>query len=185
MKIYLILFCCCFISINAVADIYQSVDKNGVVTFSDQPNASSKSVTLPAANIVTQPVTAKTKNTNATTNAVEEKKPYAAFTIASPKDQDSIFNTTDITLTVQVDPALQPDDKIQFYYDGNPVDEPSTKTSITIPKVRDGKEMLVRGSHTIYATIINKDGEVLSTTPTITIFLHYASVNSPASSKQQ
>lgn len=171
-----------FISLNASAEIYRSVDKNGVVSYSDQPDATSKKVELPAANITSAPVQPAKLNGSANIasdiNALEgkvkeEKKPYSTFALTSPKDQDSIFNSPEISASTQIVPDLQAGDKIQFFLDGAPVNDPSTETSVTIPKVRDGKEVLVRGAHTLSAKILSKDGEVINSTPDVTFFLHY------------
>src|SRR3990167_4519270 len=105
-----------FFSCNAFATIYKSVDAQGIVTYSDQPNTKSETVTLPAANIVTQPITTKTKT--ATTDAVVQKHvDYSAFTITSPKDQETFQNATELPINVDINPALQEGDKIQFYLD--------------------------------------------------------------------
>ena len=80
-------------------------------------------------------------------------------------------------MRADVTPSLQKGDLIQFYYDGIAVGTPDQKTSITLSKVEGGKEFLVRGSHSVYATIIDKNGDVIKTTPSVTVFLHYTSVN--------
>lgn len=176
------------------ADIYRSVDENGVVTYSDQPNSKSEAVALPAANIAIQPVApSKTTDANNTENtanpanateakpAATEKKPYTTFAIASPKDQDTFHNATELPISVSVDPALQKGDKLRFYFDDAQFGGETTNTTMTIPKVYEGKEILVRGSHTISVSLINEQGSEIMKTPTITIFLQYQSViNNPA-----
>lgn len=170
----------------ANAEIYKSVDENGVVTYSDQPNATSESVNLPAENIAIQPKqnnqnkpdAKNTTETNTTNTDADQKKPYTTFVITSPQDQDSIQNAVEITVTAKIIPALQEKDKVQFFMDGNPVDRPSSATSISIPKVQNNVALLTRGTHTLLAKIIDDNGEVVATTPQITIFLHYYTVNS-------
>lgn len=179
------IFLLALISFTANAEIYKSVDENGVVTYSDQPNATSQSVNLPAENIAIQPKqdnqnksNAKNANeVNASENA-EQKKPYSTFIITSPQDQDSIQNAVEITVSAKIVPALQEKDKVQFFMDGNPVDRPSSATSISIPKVQNNITLLTRGTHTLSAKIIDDNGDVVATTPEITIFLHYYTVNS-------
>ena len=109
-----------------------------------------------------------------TAPAESEKAPYEKFIITSPKNQDSIFNATDISASVQVSPALQAGNEVQFFLDHNPIHKPSTLTTIIISKVENGKAILVRGTHTLSAKIINKDGDEIKATPDITFFLHYA-----------
>lgn len=169
-----------FFSFSAAAQIYKSVDENGVATFSDQPNAKSEAVTLGPENVSKRPIPSvtATNTTNATDASQQpiEREDYTAFTISSPKDQDTFQNATEIPVSVDISPALQKDDTIEFYLDGVSVAPPATNTSIMIPKIRDGKEFITRGSHTISASIFNVSGEKLMTTPPITIFIHYTSV---------
>lgn len=160
--------------------IYKSVDEKGVVTYSDQPNAQAETVTLSRENISKRPHTQSINSTDATntTDAAKanEREEYTAFSISSPKDQETFQNATEIAVSVDIQPALQKDDTIEFYFDGNSVAAPSTNTAITIPKMRDGQEIITRGSHTLSASVLNASGDKLITTPSITIFVHYASV---------
>lgn len=182
MKKIILIFCLCFFSYNVWAQIYRTVDENGVVTYSDQPNPKAESVKLPSANISTQPAQPKEKSEKTeTTDAVEKKLSqhvdYTAFEISAPKDQDTFQNATEFPVSVTTNPALQEGDKIQFLLDGSPVLSPTENTSITIPRVQDGKEMVERGSHTLSAQIINAKGDVIATTPAITVFVHYVTLN--------
>ena len=177
-----------YFSATTYADIYRSVDENGVVTYSDQPNSKSEAVTLPAANIAIQPTTPKKTDANHTENAANsenaaetkpaatEKKPYTTFAITSPKDQETFHNITELPISVSIDPALQKSDKLRYYFDDAPFGSETTNTTTTIPKVGEGKEILVRGSHTISVSLINEQGSEIMRTPTITVFLQYQSV---------
>lgn len=165
-------------SFNATAEIYRSVDSKGNVTYSDQPNITASKVTLPAANIVITPVKApKTTNTsNAAATATEEKREnYTTFVISSPSDQATFQNAESVPISVDIKPALQKGDTLNFYWDGKSVSSNGTNTAITVPKVSNNTEIITRGSHTIYAEIASADGAVIATTPSITIFTHYAS----------
>lgn len=160
-----------FFSCVIYADVYRSVNSDGVVTYSDQPHAQSETVTLPAANIAVQPTQTVTESPATEQTEKKDKKiTYTTFEIASPADQETIFNAPEISVSVKIDPALQIGDKIQFYFDGHPAGEPTTHTSTTLT------ESLVRGSHAISAGIIDASGNEISKTPIITVFLHYTSI---------
>jgi hypothetical protein len=178
MKKVILIFCLSLFSYSTWAEIYRSVNENGVVTYSDQPNPKAESVKLPAANISTQPTqpSQKTQTTDTVEKKLGQHVDYTAFEINSPKDQDTFQNATEFPISVTINPALQEGDKIQFLLDGTPILSPVADTGITIPKVQDGKELVERGSHTISAQIINAQGDVIATTPGITIFVHYVTL---------
>ena len=184
-----IIYVCCilmasFFSFNASAEIYRSVDSHGVVTYSDQPNVDAEAVTLPTENIAKQPeksatdaaAKSSTDTNDASTKTVEKKADYTAFAMSSPKDQETFQNQTEISLSVTVSPALQSGDLVQFYLDGDTFGNPSSSTSIVIPRSQNNREILTRGTHSIYAVIVNAEGNVIKTTSAVTIFVHYATI---------
>lgn len=182
MKLWIIIIVAIF-SISAQAEIYKSVDKNGVVTYSDQPETTSQTVQLPALNVVAKPAKAAATTTAANSTNTADKTAkhvdYTAFTMSSPKDQDTISNADSLSMSVDITPALQAGDTIQFLFDGAAVIPAAASTSAAIPKVIDDKAVLVRGSHTLSANVLDANGNILSTTPSITVFLHYTSLNQP------
>lgn len=162
------------------AEIYRSMDADGTVTYSDQPHPKSEAVSLPSVNIATQ---SNTQNTNATTDSMTTKKKktsYTQFKITAPKDQDTFQNATEIPVTISISPALQEGDKIQFYLDGKAVSEPINSTSYSIPKIKGTTEIIERGSHSITADLLSEEGEVIKTTPAVTIYAHYVTLFSPS-----
>jgi hypothetical protein len=167
-------------SITAHAEIYKSVDKNGVVTYSDQPDTTSQTVQLPALNVVAAPTKATETATNST-NATDKTKhvDYTDFTMSSQKEEDTIWNADSLPVSVNITPALQEGDTIQFLFDGAAVIPALAATSASIPKVINDKAILVRGTHTLSANVLNANGDILKTTPSITIYLHYTSLDQP------
>lgn len=174
-----ILISCLSINAYSAPSIYKTTDEQGVTTYSDQPNAESETVVLQKENVSKRPLIPNLNATN-TTDAAEQKQEYTDFSIGSPKDQDTFQNATEIPVSVSISPELQKGDTIEFYFDGMPIGKPSTETSIAIPKTSNDKEVITRGSHTVSASIINANGERIKTTPPITIFVHYTSVNQPS-----
>jgi len=183
MKLWMIVLIT-FFSISGSAEIYKSVDKNGVVTYSDQPETTSQAVQLPAVNIVTGPAKTTANATNST-NATDKKHvDYTAFAMSAPTDQDTIWNADSLPVSVDITPALQEGDTIQFLYDGAPAIPAVASTSASIPKVINDKPLLVRGNHTLSANVLNANGDILKSTPSITVYLQYTSVNQPNGSKR-
>ena len=182
-----------FFSLIALAEIYQSVDSNGVVTYSDQPKTDSTAIVLPQANISTTPdapqnTKNKTESANAettrdktenTTDAKAANKPYVTFELRTPKDQETFQNPTEILMSVTIQPELQHGDTIQFFWDAKAVGKPSASTGTSISKTDDDTVNLTRGTHTVHAVLYNSKAEIIKTTPIVTVFVHYASINFP------
>lgn len=167
-------------SINASANIYREVDSKGVVTFSDHPTPTAEIVKLAQPNVTTNPTppaaaTAKTENSDKEKKAEEEKVPYTTFDMQTPKDQETFQNATEISLSVNIQPALQKGDTIRFFIDDQPVNEASSSTTTVVTKTQSDKPILERGSHSIHAVLYDDKSEEIKTTPQITIFIHYAS----------
>ncbi len=162
------------------ADIYRSVDANGTVIYSDQPNSKSETVSLPSVNITTQ---LNKQNTNATTDStnatLKKKVEYTQFKISSPNDQETFQNVTDITVNVSISPSLQSGDKIQYFLDGKAVSDPIDSTSYSIPKIKGTEEVISRGTHSITASLLDEQGQVIKTTSPVVIYAHYVTLFSP------
>lgn len=75
------------------------------------------------------------------------------ITIVSPQPEETFQNSTQtLPITVQVTPALKKGDLIVILVDGLEVADPSPSTSVEVP-------WLPRGSHTVQAKVIQKNGK--------------------------
>lgn len=159
----------------AYADqVYKQLDKNGNIIYSDQPldkNATTvgnlNANIAPSSNANTDNADT-TQQANVATTSITDQ-PYTRFAIQSPADEESIQNQPTITVKFDVVPALKKGDKIQAYLDGNPWDQafPSNTLTFTIPD---------RGTHYIYAELLDKDSRPIMKTKSITIYVHQASI---------
>ncbi len=183
----------CFLSIlcfttNASAAIYKKVKKDGTITFSNQPIEGGEKVDLNKYPVSTFSKTPPAKGEKkASTQQMDEtvvddkEKPadapeeinpaeyYKKFEIASPKNEQTFQNQRKIPVLVTVNPDFLPGSKVQIYVDGTAYGEPAAKSTFTLNN-------LDRGSHTIYAELIDKNGALIQTTKTITIYVQYARV---------
>ena len=170
----------CFIA-SAFAEIYQSTDEEGVVTYSDQPKQNAKPIILPPASIST-PVAPQTITPALEKNTIKPKSIYKKFSIVKPivnsKDNEVTFqNAEDILVELAVDPALTKEDTVQLLLDGNPVSKQQSSLKFIVPKVNEKQEpLLTRGTHTLQAVLLDKNQQTIATTPEITIYIHYASI---------
>jgi len=158
-------------SMTAHAQIYKSVDENGVVTFSDVPpdgSSGSKSIlvrTNPTNSM--PPVTTQTPETES--NVIEVAVPYA-ISISSPGDNTTIPMGAGIfNVTAEPNPPLSDDEMVALYLDGELIGAPQTDTVWTLTYV-------TRGAHTLQVRRLSSSGETISESDLVTVFVLRPSV---------
>ncbi|HDP88782.1 MAG TPA: DUF4124 domain-containing protein, partial [Thioalkalivibrio sp.] len=144
------------------AEVYRWVDEEGNVQFSDKPPPGDQPrevIDLPSA-----PVTQTYKPSPTPPASDEERQPteapvaYRWFTIASPADDEPVReNAGNVTVSVDITPALQPGHRLRLYLDGILLDNGGTRTTVNLTNVS-------RGTHQIRAEIVDTDGKVLRRT---------------------
>jgi hypothetical protein len=181
----------CFIfPSNVNAAIYKKNEADGTVTFSNQPLDGGKKVNLndypvstyskdgrkskesqgaSSSQELTQEIKPEKKDSPEKPAEINPAEYYKKFEMASPKDKQTFQNQQKIPVLVTVNPDFLPGSKVQVYVDGSPYGEPAPKSSFTLNK-------LDRGIHTVYAELIDKNGAVIRTTSTVTIYVHHASL---------
>ncbi len=173
---YSLLICLFFLS-TSHADIYRSVDKDGNVTYTDEPNSQAEKIELeelPTYEAPSIPAIPSIASPN-------EEQPDSSDTLAVPKYSVSVTSPEQnqsiwagggiIEVVASVSPALseQRGDKLQFKLDGKNVGEPRSGTSYTLDNVE-------RGSHILAVSVVNKQNKVLSTSKSVLFHLHRKSV---------
>lgn len=176
-------------SILCHAAIYMQSDQNGNAVFSDtplSPNAQKISIGRPqtvSSSTTTEPTpeaplvlgahksSPANKNTKAPIAEENVKLPYTVFEIESPKDQDTIQNQPSFPVLMRIEPKLQPGDKVQLFIDGQPWGEPRASAQLQL-------DLVDRGTHQLYAELIDANGTVLKQTSPITFFNHRAALGS-------
>ena len=171
-----------------MATIYVHLDKNGNPVYSDTPktdttlkveNLNNETATFTQAPSSAAPASSKTApNTlpqysqpTASINN-QEKQPYHSLIIQTPTDQATIQNQPTVNVEVKVDPELQTGDQVQMYLDGTSFGLPSQATKLSLPRIE-------RGTHQLYATIIDINKTIIKKSPSITIYVHQTSVLNP------
>lgn len=164
------------ISAAAYPGMYETRDPEGNFIYSDTPiDTTTQKVNLPPLNTTEAiPVNKSSSANQANTAASPEpavtksqKKPYTLFSIKSPVDQSTIQNQPIITVEIDMEPELQEGDKIQIYLDEKPWGSPLTKNKIELANVE-------RGTHRIYADLLENNEIVIKKSDTVTIFVHQA-----------
>lgn len=177
MAIFLVGLCAYSSSILA-QDVYEQVDSNGNITFTDNPSSQNAvKVALPSENsspgsaAKPNPAQAGASNSAPTASAPSDanSKPYKSFEIISPTDQASIQNQPKLNIDIKLDPALRSGDRVQIYLDGKEWGKalPSIHFEFTIPD---------RGQHSLSAAVFDANLKLLEQTNTITIYVHQAHI---------
>jgi hypothetical protein len=96
---------------------------------------------------------------------------YSSIEITSPADEQTITGTGgQISVVVSVEPRLQSGDSIRLELDGLRVSEPNSTASTF--ELKD----VPRGAHSLSASVVARDGQVLKQSAPITFFVQQTSV---------
>src|ERR1700739_2912106 len=106
----------------AADPLCKGVDDKDNVHYSDKPQPGAQKIELPPgttykAPVVAMPTPAPAAATNSTTQD-HGLQPYTAIVVSSPKDQDTIWNTTTVSVSVALTPALQPGATVTISVEG-------------------------------------------------------------------
>lgn len=163
-----------FLSNYCLAEIYESVDKQGNVTYTDTSASNAQPVDLPALgriNSADQSMAASAEEPKDNSNsqpAAQQHVPYAQFDITSPANEDTLYNQHAIAVNFAVSPALQTGDKILVFVDNIKFVD-STSSSAVLNEVP-------RGQHTVYGELVDANNQVLMRSSSIVLNVRYTSV---------
>lgn len=151
-------------AVSAEAEIYKWILPNGTIKYSDRPPAegAEKAELRPLVTYTSPPLPAKSADTAA------RKKPapkgYDRFTIVSPANEATIRdNAGNLSLNLAITPTLIQGHAIDVFVDGLKFSRSKTPV-VTLVNVS-------RGSHQIYAVIVDGSGVEAARTQTITVYL--------------
>ena len=172
MKIVISSFILLFFAttINSFAAIYQTLDADGNIVFTDKPEAgSTKKILIPPAVIKIKKVKEKKPVNGLGELKVKEKKavPYAKFSIVSPAQDSSIRNNIGTQeLKLKISPGLQAKfgHRIKVRLDDKMHKNSWMSSSILFKNID-------RGTHTFQAFIVDKSGKRLKSSKTVTFHL--------------
>jgi hypothetical protein len=157
------------------AEIYESVDADGNVTYTDEPVENAKPVDLPPLSTVPAPKydSGAARLTEPSPEAVGA---YQSVTILSPAPDETLReNSGDVLVSVGTEPALNTaaGHQFQFYLDGTPKGNPTESGQIQL-------EEMDRGAHDLEVAIVDTSGSELIRSSSRRFYLQRISVNSPA-----
>ena len=139
-----------------LAQAYKWTDEDGVVHFSDRPQAGAERIQLSSDGRRGPPPPQTVSSAAATAEAAPEEAAvfrYESLTIGSPLAEETLWNIEGVlNVTLNVDPALQSGHRIRVYFDGTP--RMVNRMSFQIDEV-------YRGVHNIQAEIVDESGTMM------------------------
>ena len=88
---------------------------------------------------------------------------YERLEIVSPEHEQNIHNPTEVQVEARVEPGLRPSHRLVLFKNGSEVEEGMLL------------DWPLRGEHNLQLRVLDKEGEVVQTSESITIFVHRAS----------
>lgn len=109
----------------------------------------------------------KTEYTNNTTDLNNNNNTYQAIQITSPQNEETLFyDNGKVTVNIQITPTLKNHDKIALHLDGKVLELPPSTTTATL-------EYVERGAHQLQAQVIDQNGKILQTSPSIIFYMKH------------
>ena len=154
-----------------MAQVYKVVDKDGNVTFTDQPPGDgSKPIELAPISVIEAPIYEKAPEATAEDDAEKKmslsylRKNYKDFAIISPQQEESVWKPDGpISIAWNTQYALQEGMQVTVYLDG----KIHTTTAQQVVAVTG----LDRGEHTTKAELRDSKNRVIATTESVVFFV--------------
>lgn len=155
----------------ASAEVFKSTSPDGIVEFSDVPSKQKQEpVKLSPMSTFKAPPRSESQASKPTEKTGEYT--YTNLSISSPANEATIRdNAGTLPVSVAVTPALHRNHKFILLMDGIQVGE-SGSGNFTVNNVD-------RGSHSLSAQVVDKEGKTLISASPVTVFLHRQAVSKP------
>ncbi|HEX7380535.1 MAG TPA: DUF4124 domain-containing protein [Nevskiaceae bacterium] len=156
----------------ASGQVYRWTDAQGVVHYSDTPHDKNQQpVDLPSLQTMESGAGNVAPLGGVSRPAAPVGTPVQPRVVA-PADGTTLRDAQS-QVQVSVSGALSPGDGYVYYLDGKPQNaQPTTASSMLLTDVW-------RGEHQIEVAVVGGDGQVLASSPPVTIYMHQPSVNHP------
>lgn len=154
------------------AGLYKGLDESGNVVYSDKPFDDAEVFTPPPLSIIDATKVPAKEEVVEEEEAAETK--YSKFSILAPTNQQVIWNEPDLTVSLQVKPALDIAEghTIWLLMDAKPLVNNSQSLSLQIGRAD-------RGEHQIQAQIRNKKGKIIKSSASVTVHIKNTVVPRP------
>ncbi|MDO6461333.1 DUF4124 domain-containing protein [Granulosicoccaceae sp. 1_MG-2023] len=137
------------------AEIYQTIDADGNVVFTDvPPHDNATEVTLPELNVINSPRSYGSggEYDRSSHKKRADEKNYTQLMVTAPQDDTVIrSNEGKVSISVAISPALTPGDTLIIELDGRQINS-GNATSVSLSGID-------RGTHTVSTRVVNSDGQ--------------------------
>lgn len=151
-----------------LSGVYQWVDDQGQVHFSDQPVSGAKEIQLRESTVYTPPSLPDSTAGSPSNDGDNEQGvagAYDSIAIVSPSPDEPIrSNEGQVNISVELIPGLRAGHKIRVYLDGTQASDDLDSTQISLQEVD-------RGTHTLGVGVVDANGEELKRSETISFHL--------------
>lgn len=149
--------------------VYRWVDPQGNVHYSGSPHPGADKVVLPKTQTYVAPATSGIVPTRPLPPGPPSAG-YTSFTLASPGSEATLWYTHEVTVSIEVVPALRDGDSITYHLDGQTIG-PTTAAAVTFKDV-------VRGEHKASAILTAANGATMTAGP-VTFYVRQKSIVKP------
>lgn len=158
-------------AVPAAAEVYKHVDKNGNVTFSDEPQSGSEAVKVRPVTTITLPKMRDIEAQQRQAGQSGQKKPalYDRVAFTAPEDNTAFHSGSgDVEFQVSSSPDLRRGHRFEVDLDGQPVGQNPGGTFT----VRN----MDRGTHTASVFVVDNQGQRVQSGDSVTFTVHRPSV---------
>jgi len=157
------------------AGVYRWTDENGQMHFSDRPHEGAEQIELQDAQTFSAP--AARRSTPTATESEDDSASrfrYESLAITRPAQEEVLWNLEgQLDVTMQLSPRMQQGHTLRLYMNGTLMEElPPGRTQIRLSKV-------FRGTHSLRADVVDRTGNRLIQSDTVTFSVQQTSVQNP------
>lgn len=151
------------------AQAYRWVGEDGVVHYSDRPAEGAEEIILPKANTTTVRSVERTVPEAQPQPRSGQPVRYQNLSIASPSPEETLWNIGgQLTVEIEVTPALQQGHRMRLYFDGE--GQAISSTTVQLDEVW-------RGEHNLQVEIQNETGTPLIRSNPLRFYVQQSTVN--------
>ncbi len=163
------------LSMASTAEVYTWINENGIRVYGDEPPANAKKADLPKIQKL-KPMKLPTASKKDTKKKGDEFEGYSQLNIVSPKEESMITSGAagNITVQLQIQPALQALHEVTLLVDGKPVKRGA--------QLQFQLENINRGSHLLQVQV-KHHGKLLIASPKRRIHVQRPSILNRSSSR--
>ena len=162
--------------------IYRTIDAQGNVVFTDNPEGGGEEVTLDPLTVVPSPSEPAGmapevqggQGSGGTASPGQPFMPYDSFSILSPGQEETLPTGAagNVQVTLGIQPDLREDHRVRLLVDGR-ISQSAMNTDTFL------LNNLPRGEHVLQAELLDASGAVRHRTSPVTLYVQRASVNLP------